>query len=140
MSVYETVRRSQVGPKRSGYVALALMATASFAASFAAGSALLNWNSFGWSKSAAARQSCTTKADGSQTCRRTDSGWRSRIFYYVSWGGSDDTNSRSSSYRSSKFSNAGTEMIGRKRTGAVRRSGFGSFSRSTSFRRFSVGG
>jgi hypothetical protein len=140
MSVYESVRRSQAEPKRSSFVALALMGTAGFAASFAAGSAVLNWKSLSW-PTAAVQQTCTTKADGRQNCSRTDSGWRSRVYYYFSWPSrSSDTNYRSSSLGSAKFSNAGTKVIRQKRWGTVRRSGFGTFARSSSFGRISIGG
>lgn len=144
MSVCESVQRvsgrSQRVPKRSGYVALALMGTAGFAASFAAGSALLNWKSPVRPAAAAVQQPCTTMADGSQTCPRAESGWRSRIHYYIAWpNGSAESSRRSSSLGSSQFSKAGT-VIQRKRSVTVHRGGFGSVARSISVGRISVGG
>jgi hypothetical protein len=117
------------------------MGTASFAASFAAGSVFLNWKSPIRPAAAAAQQNCVSKADGSQSCQRTESGWRS-TFYYNLAGSSRSTTSSSGSANlgSAKFSDAGTTVVREERSVAVRRSGFGTYARSVSSGRFSVGG
>lgn len=133
--------RAQSGPKRSSYVALALMGTASFAASFAAGNAFLNWKSPIRPAAAAAEQNCVGKADESQTCPRTGSGGRAAVFYYFSGSGRSTTSSYgSSSVGSAKLTNAGTTVVRESRSVSVKRNGFGTFARSISVGRVSVGG
>lgn len=143
-SVIDSMRcasmRDQSGSKRSSYVALALMGTASFAATFAAGSMFLNWRSPLRPAAAATQQSCVTRADGSQNCQRADSGWRSRVYYYFAWPERSTPSSRSADAGSARFTNSETQVMRKTTGGTVRRSGFGSYARSISIGRISVGG
>lgn len=69
--------------KRSGNITLMAMGVASFAASFVAGNAVLNW------MSPPAAKNCTTQANGQQVCG-TSRSFFSHHFTWSSSGISDD--------------------------------------------------
>lgn len=129
-------------PKRSSRVALALMGTASFAASFAAGSMFLNWKSpVPTAAAATQQQACTKNPDGTQNCQRSNSGWRSRVYYYIPWSSGSNTSSTTTSGSSSaKFSDTDTPAKRASDPGGVKRSGFGSVARSVASGHASAGG
>ena len=82
--------------KRSGSVALVVMGTAAFAASFAGGSAYLAWSKPSASAQpqvqtqalASPQQNCTTRPDGTRVCQN-----QSRSYgYHLFWGGWGSSN------------------------------------------------
>lgn len=123
--------------KRSGNVSLVLMGAATFAATFAAGTAYM-----AWSKPAGAGQSvaqtCTTRADGSQDCQPRPRSYSYYLFPshgWWSWGRSADTARPQSAALTNSNSVRTYSAVPASSTA---RSGFGSTARS--FSRVSVGG
>ncbi|NVO17911.1 MAG: hypothetical protein HXX10_28150 [Rhodoplanes sp.] len=135
--------------KRSNTVTLALMGTASFAASFAAGSAFLAWTKPATPPaaavaagpaaaqvaaavpvgSAASRPTCTIRPDGSQSCPSSSS-WTTAHVWGPAW--LYPSGMRGGSATATNLVSTGAQAFGPSRTGlpdGAARGGFGSTSR-----------
>jgi len=128
--------------KRSGQVGLVLMGAATFVGTFAAGTAYFAWQKPSHAAAATqASQTCTPRADGTQTCEPTRRGFAyyllPRSSWSWGWGSSYEPRRQEAALSSNSRSYAPTTSTVPGGV-AVERSGFGSSAKG-SFR-VSAGG
>jgi len=128
--------------KRSGNAGLIVMSAAAFAATFAGGMAYLAWQKPSHAAGAQAAQSCAQRSDGTQNCPPERRGmayyFYPRFVHGWSWGWSSSPDTTSNS-RTAALSN-NVRSSAPSAADATVRGGFGSTSRSGSYRTSSAGG